>query len=60
MAQDNAARRGSPQNEVTRGDRIYSAYIATGRAHHYNPTSGQFEALTHEEQGVSAIPLRHI
>ncbi|MGK0156632.1 MAG: hypothetical protein ACI9SE_003601, partial [Neolewinella sp.] len=28
--------------------------------HHYDPTSGQFEALPHEEQGVSAIPLRHI
>lgn len=28
--------------------------------HHYNPTSGQFKALPDEEQGVSAIPLRHI
>ncbi|MDA7494487.1 carbonic anhydrase, partial [bacterium] len=34
--------------------------IATGTVHHYNPTTGQFEALTHEDQGVSAIPLRHI
>lgn len=33
--------------------------IATGTVHHYNPKTGQFEALTHEDQGVSAIPLRH-
>ena len=34
--------------------------IATGHVHHYNPISGQFEELTHDDQGVSAIPLRHI
>jgi len=34
--------------------------IATGMVHHYNPVSGQFEELAHDEEGVSPIPLRHI
>jgi hypothetical protein len=28
--------------------------------HHYKPSTGPFEELTYEDQGVSAIPLRHI
>jgi hypothetical protein len=28
--------------------------------HHYNPVTGQFEELTHDQESVSPIPLRHI
>lgn len=34
--------------------------IATGHVHHYNPVTGQFEELTHDQESVSPIPLRHI
>ena len=33
---------------------------ATGHVHHYNPATGQFEELIHDDSAVSPIPLRQI
>jgi len=33
---------------------------ATGHVHHYNPATGQFEELSHDDSAVSPIPLRQI